>query len=56
MFYIYFLDTQIPLTMMSRRELPQSCISNKLSKLTLATFDEEGKTTLAMLADLHDIE
>lgn len=42
--------------MMSRREMSQSCISNKLSKLTLATFDEEGKTTLAILVNLHDIE
>jgi hypothetical protein len=28
--------------MVNRRELPQSCLSNKLSKLTLATFDEDG--------------
>ncbi|KAJ4435113.1 hypothetical protein ANN_23688 [Periplaneta americana] len=35
-------DTQVPLTMVNRRELPQSCLSNKLSKLTLATFDEDG--------------
>ncbi|KAK3909336.1 FERM domain-containing protein 8 [Frankliniella fusca] len=41
-------DTQIPLTMMSRRELPQSCISNKLSRLTLATFDEEESNFEAM--------
>ncbi|KAK7862335.1 hypothetical protein R5R35_005227 [Gryllus longicercus] len=36
-------DTQVPLTMVSRREQPQSCLSNKLSKLTLATFDEDGR-------------
>ncbi|XP_046401488.1 FERM domain-containing protein 8 isoform X2 [Ischnura elegans] len=36
-------DTQVPLTMVTRRELPQSCLSNKLSKLTLATFDEDGR-------------
>ncbi|XP_069673570.1 FERM domain-containing protein 8 isoform X5 [Periplaneta americana] len=36
-------DTQVPLTMVNRRELPQSCLSNKLSKLTLATFDEDGR-------------
>ncbi|XP_067003864.2 putative FERM domain-containing protein FRMD8P1 isoform X2 [Anabrus simplex] len=36
-------DTQMPLTMVNRRELPQSCLSNKLSKLTLATFDEDGR-------------
>jgi len=35
-------NTQVPLTMVNRRELPQSCLSNKLSKLTLATFDEDG--------------
>ncbi|XP_021914561.1 FERM domain-containing protein 8 isoform X3 [Zootermopsis nevadensis] len=35
-------DTQVPLTMVNRRELPQSCLSNKLSKLTLATFDDDG--------------
>ncbi|PSN46115.1 hypothetical protein C0J52_17252 [Blattella germanica] len=34
-------DTQVPLTMVNRREMPQSCLSNKLSKLTLATFDED---------------
>ncbi|XP_063222008.1 putative FERM domain-containing protein FRMD8P1 isoform X2 [Bacillus rossius redtenbacheri] len=34
-------DTHVPLTTVSRRELPQSCLSNKLSKLTLATFDED---------------
>ncbi|KAG8233786.1 hypothetical protein J437_LFUL003858, partial [Ladona fulva] len=34
-------NTQVPLTMVTRRELPQSCLSNKLSKLTLATFDED---------------
>ncbi|XP_047110100.1 putative FERM domain-containing protein FRMD8P1 [Schistocerca piceifrons] len=36
-------DTQVPLTTVNRRELPQSCLSNKLSKLTLATFDEDGR-------------
>lgn len=34
-------DTQMPLT--SQRELSGlSCLANKLSKLTLATFDDEG--------------
>ncbi|XP_071453770.1 FERM domain-containing protein 8 isoform X2 [Hetaerina americana] len=36
-------DSDVPLTMVTRRELPQSCLSNKLSKLTLATFDEDGR-------------
>lgn len=36
-------DTQVPLTTVNRRELPQSCLSNKLSKLTLATFDDDGR-------------
>ncbi|RZF31967.1 hypothetical protein LSTR_LSTR012437 [Laodelphax striatellus] len=31
-------DTQMPLT---KQDLPQACLGNKLSKLTLATFDEE---------------
>lgn len=35
------LDTQMPLTTV-RRDLPQACIGNKLSRLTLATFDEDG--------------
>lgn len=34
-------DTQMPLTTV-RRDLPQACIGNKLSRLTLATFDEEA--------------
>nr|CAD7429120.1 unnamed protein product [Timema monikensis] len=41
--------THVPLTMVNRREIPQACLSNKLSKLTLATFDEDAnrsKTTL----------
>ena len=25
-----------------RRGIPESCLSNKLSRLTLATFDDEG--------------
>ncbi|KAG8302735.1 FERM domain-containing protein 8 [Homalodisca vitripennis] len=37
-------DTQMPLTMVTgaRRDVPQTCLGNKLSKLTLATFDDEG--------------
>ena len=31
-----------PLTTVSRRGIPESCLSNKLSRLTLATFDDEG--------------
>jgi hypothetical protein len=27
----------------SRRGIPESCLSNKLNRLTLATFDDEGK-------------
>lgn len=34
-------DTHMPLT--NRRELIMSCLSNKLSKLTLATFDDDGR-------------
>nr|CAD7578514.1 unnamed protein product [Timema californicum] len=34
-------NTHVPLTMVNRREIPQACLSNKLSKLTLATFDED---------------
>lgn len=37
-----FVDTQIPLTMSRREPLPWAVIPNKLSRLTLATFDEEG--------------
>ncbi|XP_022186630.1 putative FERM domain-containing protein FRMD8P1 isoform X2 [Nilaparvata lugens] len=33
-------DTQMPLT---KQDLPQASLGNKLSKLTLATFDEEGR-------------
>nr|CAD7443501.1 unnamed protein product [Timema bartmani] len=40
-------DTHVPLTMVNRRELPQACLSNKLSKLTLATFDEDGKLSFS---------
>ena len=32
----------MPLTTVSRRAIPESCLSNKLSRLTLATFDDEG--------------
>ena len=32
----------VPLTTVSRRAIPESCLSNKLSRLTLATFDDEG--------------
>ena len=32
----------VPLTTVSRRGIPESCLSNKLSRLTLATFDDEG--------------
>lgn len=35
-------DIQMPLTMVNRQEPPQPCPSNKLSKLTVATFDEDG--------------
>nr|CAD7259391.1 unnamed protein product [Timema shepardi] len=37
-------NTHVPLTMVNRREIPQACLSNKLSKLTLATFDEDERT------------
>lgn len=44
---LFSADTQLPLTTVtgSRREVPQSFLHNKLSKLTLATFDDEGKKT-----------
>ena len=32
----------VPLTTVSRRGIPESCLSNKLTRLTLATFDDEG--------------
>ena len=32
----------VPLTTVSRRAIPESCLSNKLTRLTLATFDDEG--------------
>ena len=32
----------VPLTTVSRRGIPESCLSNKLNRLTLATFDDEG--------------
>jgi len=35
-------DCLIPLTTVSRRGIPESCLSNKLNRLTLATFDDEG--------------
>uniref|UniRef100_A0A1B6DRL1 FERM domain-containing protein 8 n=1 Tax=Clastoptera arizonana TaxID=38151 RepID=A0A1B6DRL1_9HEMI len=34
---------QIPLATLTQRDMSQSCLGNKLSKLTLATFDEEGR-------------
>jgi len=34
-------DTQLPLKIIGRRPV-SSCLSNKLNRLTLATFDEEG--------------
>ena len=41
---LYFmLDCLVPLTTVSRRGIPESCLSNKLNRLTLATFDDEGK-------------
>jgi len=36
-------DCLVPLTTVSRRGIPESCLSNKLNRLTLATFDDEGK-------------
>jgi hypothetical protein len=38
--------------MVNRQEPPQPCPSNKLSKLTLATFDEDGMFTLLFLCGL----
>ena len=38
-------DCLVPLTTVSRRGIPESCLSNKLNRLTLATFDDEGKAT-----------
>eukprot|EP00095_Tigriopus_kingsejongensis_P011483 maker-scaffold626_size122949-snap-gene-0.34 protein:Tk11483 transcript:maker-scaffold626_size122949-snap-gene-0.34-mRNA-1 annotation:"ferm domain-containing protein 8" len=35
-------DCLVPLTTVSRRAIPESCLSNKLNRLTLATFDDEG--------------
>ena len=35
-------DCLVPLTTVSRRGIPESCLSNKLTRLTLATFDDEG--------------
>merc|ERR1712223_1750838 len=35
-------DCLVPLTTVSRRGIPESCLSNKLKRLTLATFDDEG--------------
>ena len=32
----------VPLTTVSRRGIPESCLSNKLTRLTLATFYDEG--------------
>jgi hypothetical protein len=41
-------DIQMPLTMVNRQEPPQPCPSNKLSKLTLATFDEDGMSCIVV--------
>ena len=41
-FYFFSLDCLVPLTTVSRRGIPESCLSNKLNRLTLATFDDEG--------------
>ena len=38
----FCLDCLVPLTTVSRRGIPESCLSNKLNRLTLATFDDEG--------------
>ncbi|TRY63414.1 hypothetical protein TCAL_02646 [Tigriopus californicus] len=35
-------DCLVPLNTVSRRAIPESCLSNKLNRLTLATFDDEG--------------
>ena len=39
---VFFPDCLVPLTTVSRRGIPESCLSNKLNRLTLATFDDEG--------------
>ena len=36
-------DALVPLTTVTRREMPDSCLSNKLHRLTLATFNEDGE-------------
>ena len=36
-------DCLVPLTTVSRRGIPESILSNKLNRLTMATFDDEGK-------------
>ena len=42
-FAFLLLDCLVPLTTVSRRGIPESCLSNKLNRLTLATFDDEGE-------------
>ena len=42
-FTFLLLDCLVPLTTVSRRGIPESCLSNKLNRLTLATFDDEGE-------------
>ena len=39
-------DCLVPLTTVSRRGIPESILSNKLNRLTMATFDDEGKKAL----------
>ena len=41
-------EAQMPLN--ARRDLGPSCLCNKLSKLTLATFDDDGTSGSAYLA------
>ena len=36
-------DCLVPLTTVSRRGIPESILSNKLNRLTMATFDDEGR-------------
>ena len=40
--FFWNVDCLVPLTTVSRRGIPESCLSNKLNRLTLATFDDEG--------------
>ena len=44
-FLFLYLDCLVPLTTVSRRGIPESCLSNKLNRLTLATFDDEGSNS-----------